>query len=109
MADAITGLLPDTCDIYDPPNPNTATRDANGEVVMTFPGSWSKLNGATPVACRVESSRGGHESPGPVGPQATSYNSIALVRDTAVNPTSRIKIISSVDPILVGQVFDVID
>lgn len=101
--------LPDVADVYSPPDPNTAARDANGEVDMSFPSGWTKVGNALP--CRVSLIRSrGNESTGPDVTQATTGNTIAFAWNTVVDAKDRIIITASANQSqLVGQVFDVTD
>lgn len=105
-------VFTETCDIYEPPNPNTATRTSTGFVSTHFPADWTKLNGPTPESCSIgKPHRPTQEQMGPGQVQAESRAiPIRFRSDVTGDEKCRIKILSSTfNPDLVGHIYDVVE
>ena len=104
-----SGELPDTCTIYRPPNPATATRKPSGAIADTYPTDWQTVEAG--VKCRVEESRlSGTERAGAGTVQATGFYLVVFDADTVIDATCQIKVTASLySPLLVGMDLDVKD
>ncbi len=105
----IADALPDTCDAYRPPARATAPRTPQGDIDRSFPASWTKAN-TSPLKCRVDlPDYRGDERQQAGQAQATSYPRITFEADAPIAETTRIIILTSLNPLLVGKVIDVIE
>lgn len=98
-------LLTDTCQIYEPPTRASATRTPEGSIDTTFSAAWT-LSATVPCAVTISRLRSLVSESGGT-PENVSYLTVTVPGDTVLTAHSRIKITESINPLLVGNVYDV--